>query len=126
MSINEATIVLVGLCNEEPLFQTLIGTVVFRESDNGQYEPRLIDIKIGEDEGKQKNQLKKNFQWKMKGNYGLSFPVGRGHGVMITLDCDKKKYHFTTGINHGDSGSSGSISHGGPELVAALDTIFFG
>jgi hypothetical protein len=124
MSPKSATIVLVGLCNEEPLLQTLIGTIVFREGDGSQLEPRLINVQIGEDEGTPKNPFKPDFKWKKKGQYGFSFPVGSGHGVMIMLDAEKQKYDFTTGINHGDSGSSGPISHGGPELASVLDTLF--
>lgn len=119
-----ATIVLVGLCNEDPFLQTLIGTIVFREGNDGKLEPQLINVQIGEDEGTPKNPFKPNFSWKKKGQYGFSFPVARGHGVVITLDAEKGKYHFMTGINRGDSGSSGPISHGGPELATSLDKLF--
>lgn len=124
MDLEITTIVLVGLCNENRFLQTLIGTIVFRKNDVGQMEPQLIDITIGEDEGTPKNPFKPKFNWKMKGKYGLSFPIGRGHGVMISLDSEKGEYHFITGINYGDSGSGGPISHGGPELADALDELF--
>ena len=124
MDLEMATIVLVGLCNGDPLLQTLIGTVVFLEGDAGRLEPQLINVQVGEGNGTPKNPFKPDFKWKAKGQYGFSFPVAGGHGVMITLDAEKKKYCFITGINHGGSGSSGPLSHGGPELATALDALF--
>ena len=44
MDLEMATIVLVGLCNGDPLLQTLIGTVVFLEGDAGRLEPQLINV----------------------------------------------------------------------------------
>lgn len=121
-----ATIVLVGLCNEEPLLQTLIGLIVFRTAENDMLEPQLINVQIGEDVGIPSNPYKPTFQWKKRGQYGIVFPIARGHGILLNLDAVAQKYVFITGINHGDSGSSGPISHGGPELTSVLDTILFG
>ena len=123
--IEFASIVLAGLCNADPLAQVLIGTVVFREGEDGKREPRLIYLTLGEEDGSAKNPFKPEFQWKMKGSYGLLFRgVGRGHGVSISVDKNKGEYYFSTGINHGDSGSSGPLSNGGPELVDVLDVLF--
>lgn len=119
-----AVIVLVGLCNEDLLLQELIGTIVFREDGSGKMEPQLISVQIGEDEGTPRNPFKPTFAWKMKGQYGFSYPVARGDGVMINLDAVKGKYSFSTGLGRGSSGSSGPISNGGPELAAALDKLF--
>ena len=123
-TLEYATIVLVGCCNGDPRLQTYIGTIVFREDGSGNMEPRLINITVGEDVGTPQNPFVPTFVWKRKGGYGVSFPVARGHGIMITLDADKHEYRFTTGISHGDSGSSGPITHGGPELVVALNELF--
>lgn len=125
MSFETATIVLVGLCNGNSILQTLIGTVIFRKDEVDQLEPLLIDIQIGEDNGTPKNPFKPSFQWKRKGQYGISFPVNRCHGVLINLDVQNNKYRFITGTNRGDSGSGGPISHGGPELASILDALFF-
>ena len=123
--IKFASVVLVGLCNGDPLAQALLGQIVFRENGEGQLEPRLVDPTPGEEAGSRKNPFKTTFQWKRKGSYGLCFPdVARGHGVSVTLDKNEGKYYFTTGINHGDSGSSGPLSNGGPELVDVLDVLF--
>ena len=120
-----ATVVLVGLCNEEPLLQSLIGIIVFRNDDSGQLQPNLIDLLSGEEVGSAKNPFKPTFLAKRKGEYMFSFPdVGQGHGVMIRLYRTEGKYDFVTGINSRDSGSSGPLSNGGPELADALDEIF--
>lgn len=124
-SFESATIVLVGLCNKNPFYQTLLGTIVFRENDQGQKEPQLIDTQLDEEEGLPSNPYKPRFDWKMKGQYGLTFPrVARGHGVTISLNKEKGEYRFMTGINRGDSGSSGPLSNGGSELVDLLDKLF--
>ncbi len=119
MNLEMTTIVLVGLCNGDSFLQTFIGTVVFRKDSSGKLEPQLINVQVGDD-GTPKNPFKPDFKWKKKAQYGFSF----GREVMITLDAEKKKYDFMTGINHGDSGSSGPLSNGGPELLIALDTLF--
>src|SRR3989344_5306225 len=124
-SLEYASIVLVGLCNADPLLQTLLGTLVFRQGEDAQLEPQLIYVQLDGKDGLPSNPYKPRFDWKMKGRYGLSFPTfARGHGVAINLDKDKGRYHFVTGINHGDSGSSGPLSNGGPELVDVLDQLF--
>lgn len=118
MSLKSATIVLVGLCNEEPLLQTLIGTIVFRKDDSGQLEPRLINIRTGETDGTGSNPFRPKWNWRSQGSYSLSF-----NDVHIVLDIANSSYRFSTGT-HYDTGSSGTISNGGPELVLALDMLF--
>lgn len=116
-----ATIVLVGLCNEEPLLQTLIGTIVFRKNDKGEFEPQLINIRTGTEEGTNSNPFKPVFQTKQKGMYTLTFP---GDDVRISLDRQKNEYTFLTGLNAHDSGTCGPLSNGGQELTDVLDEVF--
>lgn len=124
MELEFTTLVLVGCCNGDSHHQTLIGIIVFREDSSGNMDPRLINVTVGDDVGTPQNPFVPTFEWNRKGQYGLLFPVAGGHGVMITLDTVAEKYWFMTGINYGDSGSSGPITHGGPELVRALDQLF--
>ena len=44
--------------------------------------------------------------------------------MALNLDKESGRYRFMTGINRGDSGSSGPLSNGGPELVDVLDQLF--
>jgi len=118
MFTKSAMIVLVGLCNEEPLLQDYIGTIVFRKNYGGEFEPQLINIRIGEEKGTNSNPFKPKWQWKKKGSYGLSFG-----DVFLKLDADNSKYFFSTGTYY-DSGSSGPISNGGLELIMMLDALF--
>lgn len=122
MDLKHITIVLVGHCNEDPHLQELIGTVVFRENEGGQLEPILINHFHGKEGGSPHGV---ELKWKSKGVYGLCFPSFAGrHGVMITLDRDQKKYRFITG-HAKDSGSSGPLSNGGPELTDVLDQLYY-
>lgn len=127
MDFQYTHIVLVGHCNNDPQLQELIGTIVFRKNEeSGQLEPRLIYHFSQEEPGTAKNPLKPNIQWKNRGEYGLSFPdFAGGDGVMIMLNKSEGKYRFITGINPKDSGSSGPLSNGGPELTEVLDELFF-
>jgi len=124
-SLKHTSVVLVGLCNEDPLLQILLGTLVFRQGQEEQVEPQLIYVQLDSKVGLPSNPFKPRFDWKMKGCYGLSFPSFAGdHGVTLNLDKEKGIYHFTTGINHGGIGSSGPLCNGGPELVDVLDQLF--
>lgn len=119
-------IVLVGHCNSNPQLQELIGTVVLRENEESQLEPRLIYHFSQEEPGTAKKPLKPEIKWKSKGEYGLHFPDFAGRsGVMIILNKNEGKYRFITGTNPKDTGSSGPLSNGGPELVEVLDELFF-
>lgn len=125
MELKHTSIVVVGLCNEEIRLQTLIGVIVFREGQEGKLEPCLISPSKGEDEGSGSNPFRPEIQSSSKGKYSLCFPrEAGGHGVILFLDKEKGKYRFMTGINARDSGSSGPLSNGGPELVEALDELF--
>ena len=123
MELNTATsIVLVGLCNEDVYLQDLLGTIVFRENEENKLEPQLVNHFDGKEGG---SPHKAELKWKSKGAYGLCFPsFAGGHGVMITLDRDQNKYWFITGSVK-DSGSSGPLSNGGPELTNALDQLYY-
>lgn len=126
ISLESTSIVLVGLCNEEIRLQSLLGMVVFYGGVDQKLEPRLIDVFSRPGEyGSSRKPFKPTFQWMERGRYGLCFPdVAKGHGLMINLDKPNGKYSFITGINSRDSGSSGPLSNGGPELVDALDELF--
>lgn len=125
MELKHTSIVVVGLCNEEIRLQTLIGVIVFREGKEGKLEPCLISPSKGEDEGSGSNPFRPEFHWRAKGKYGLCFPrEAGGHGVLLLLDKERGRYRFMTGINGRDSGSSGPLSNGGPELVDVLDELF--
>ncbi len=125
MELKTTSIVLVGLCNEEIRLQSLLGIILFRKGEGDKLEPCLFDPLSGEESGSAKTPFKPSFSWKKKGQYGLCFPdVARGHGVMLNLNKEQGKYCFLTGINGRDSGSSGPLSNGGPELVDALDELF--
>lgn len=126
MELKSTSIVLVGHCNEDPRLQELIGTIVFRKEQGTELQPRLIYHFSGEERGSGKDPYPPTFEWKKKGDYGLCFPEFAGrNGVMILLNRSRSKYWFTTGTNPRDSGSSGPLSNGGPELTHALDELFF-
>jgi len=125
IDIKYVSIVLVGLCNRLPLSQLLIGTVVFRKDETGNYQPHLINPILGAEEGSIKKPFKPSFSGSKKGEYVLSFPeLGGGHGVMLLIDKKTDDYKFTTGLNRGDQGSSGTISNGAEELAEVLDELF--
>jgi len=124
MELRITSIVLVGHCNEEPRLQELIGTIVFRE-EAGQLVPKLVDHSSQTVKGSNAHPYSIEMIWKSKGDYRISISESAGGtGVTLTLDKAESKYHFITGHAR-DSGSSGPISNGGPELTDALDELFF-
>lgn len=119
-SLLTVSFVLVGLCNANPLIQTYLGQLVFRESTDNTTEPQLFNVCPG-DTGYR--PYRPRFAWKRKGLYRLEFP-DLLDGVAISLDRACDEYRFTTGINPKSSGSSGPLAYGGPELTDALDQLF--
>lgn len=125
MNLKTASIFLVGLCNEEPLSQILLGRAIFTDADDIGLHMALIDPATREEIGSAKHPFFPTYQWKKQGEYGLLFPrAAGGVGVMINLNKNTGRYRFITGVNRGDDGSSGPIVNGGPELVDVLDTLF--
>lgn len=125
MNIKSASIVLIGLCNEEPLLQTLIGEIVLRRSQvDEKLEPRLIKIVVGETEGTPSSPFALHFVSKHKGVYHITCSI-HGDTVLIMLDAPLRRYRFVTGFGGKDLGTSGPICNGGNELATVLDELFF-
>jgi hypothetical protein len=66
------------------------------------------------------------FTTKKKGYYAIRIPDWMGiTGLEIDLDAAKNEFTFVTGLNLRDSGSSGPLAFGGPEMTEIFDTIYF-
>lgn len=128
MRIEKVRIVLVGHVSEDPLKQILIGTICFKKDDEGQLqcEPRLIIPPYGKETGSASDPFVSVFTCKIKGKYCLSFPDwDGGHGINLVLDRWAHTYRFVTGPCFADCELSGTVAHGGPELVHVLDQLLF-
>jgi hypothetical protein len=115
------SVVLVGLCNNDPRNQIYLGT--FKYYQRSTYGPHPIIMGLGDakNEGRTK-PFPLRFIVKQPGSYIFAFDEG---ACVVTINlCTKDGvYRFSTGTGY-DLGSSGQLCNGGPEIVEFLDRYF--
>ena len=108
MSIYSSTVVLVGLCNNNPMLQTCLGT--FKISIQASV-PILMNMLT---DGMEKVTV----DFYHSDRHGDSYTFEKycnGHGLTIRKD-ENGQWKFSTGLHGYDSGSSGILINGGPEM----------